>query len=390
LFRRATAALNRLRTRCDGVLIEGAGSCAEVNLMAHDIVNFRLAEAADAPVILVADIHKGGVFAQVVGTLACLSPKHRDRIAGILVNRFRGDPALFADGAVWIEKKTRKRVLGVLPWYNGIRIDAEDSVVLENREPASSKPTGRPCVAVIRIPHISNFTDFEPLFAVSELDVVFIETADRLTRFRAVILPGSKNTRSDLEWLIRRGFKEALTAYLKTGGRLLGICGGYQMLGSAVHDEKGLEGPAGSTPGFAFLPVETRLQAPKRTTRTRFSWNNAEALGYEIHMGQTRRFGGEALFQIHRRNDRPCKDEDGCTTKDRRILGTYIHGLFDTPAITRHWLEILGLGHLFVPEDAGLSARDRQYDLLAAHFQQHVDMDFLTSLFMTPGRQNPK
>ncbi|MBW1776355.1 MAG: cobyric acid synthase [Deltaproteobacteria bacterium] len=392
LFRRVTAALNRLRRRYDGILIEGAGSCAEVNLMEHDIVNFTIAQAADAPVILVADIHKGGVFGQIVGTLACLPLSHRDRIAGILINRFRGDPRLFTEGAAWIEKKTRKRVLGVLPWHHGIRIDPEDSVVLEHLNPAPKSTPGAARVAVVRIPHISNFTDFEPLFAVSGLEVVYIERAGNLSSFHAVILPGSKNTRSDLDWLAAAGFKEALTSYVKNGGHVLGICGGYQMLGIRVHDEKGLEGPPGHTAGLAFLPVETRLKAPKRTTRTRFSWNGAEGVGYEIHMGQTRRKKETALFQILRRNDRPCKGEDGCATTDGRVLGTYIHGLFDTPAVTRQWLDTLGLGHLSVPEDAGLMARDRQYDLLADHFRKHVDMDYLTSLFTKAKRstQTPK
>jgi len=388
LFDKARAALNRLRMRYDGVLIEGAGSCAEVILMECDIVNFKIAEIADAPVILVADIHKGGVFAQIVGTLECLSREHRNRIAGILINRFRGDPELFSEGVTWIQKRTRKRVLGVLPWYDGIRIDAEDSVVLENPGPTSRKSSKQASIAVIRIPHISNFTDFEPLFAVAGLNVFFIEKAQDLSSFRAVILPGSKNTRSDLKWIHETGFREALCSYVKAGGHLLGICGGYQILGQNIRDEKGLEGKSGSSRGLSFLPVETHLRALKQTTRTRFYWKDTEAFGYEIHMGKTRRLGGKALFRIFARNDRTCHDEDGCASDDHRILGTYIHGLFDTPEITKRWLETLGLSHLKVPEKAGPAARNKQYDLLAEHFQRHVDMDRISSIFVNPLNQN--
>ncbi|MEE4264057.1 MAG: cobyric acid synthase, partial [Desulfobacteraceae bacterium] len=201
LFATARGALDRLRYEYDLVVMEGAGSCAEVNLMPHDIVNFRMAEYADAPVVLVADIHRGGVFAQIVGTLNCLQKTYRDRINGFIVNRFRGDISLFEDGIQWIEQKTGKNVLGVLPWYNHIRIDPEDSVVIENPQKVFTENSGIPAVAVIRIPHISNFSDFDPLIALDGLDLFFLEQVQALTSFKAVILPGSKNTCFDLQWI---------------------------------------------------------------------------------------------------------------------------------------------------------------------------------------------
>ena len=390
LFKKAGAALNRLRSRYDAVVIEGAGSCAEVNLMDKDIVNFQIAELADAPVILVADIHKGGVFAQVVGTLECLPQKRRDRITGILVNRFRGDPGLFTEGSAWIEKKTKKKVLGILPWHDGIRIEAEDSVILEKLPPPPTTLSSRPAVAIVRFPHISNFNDFDPLFNIGALEVFFMEKARDLSPFRAVILPGSKNTRSDLEWLVSTGFRDPLRSYAKAGGHLLGICGGYQMLGRRVVDEAGVEGAPGASRGLCLLPVETRLISPKRTTLTRFRWGDSSGVGYEIHMGRTRHQGGTSFLSVTERNGRPCRETDGCATADQRVLGTYLHGLFDTPAITKRWLKTLGLGHLKISEEAGLAARDRQYDLLAAHFKANVDMKRLWSLFDKPSQRGVK
>jgi len=237
----ARDALDRLRRGYDVVVLEGAGSCAEMNLMAHDIVNLRMAEYADAPVVLVADIHRGGVFAQIVGTLACLPPEQRDRIAGFIINRFRGDLSLFEEGTRWIENKTGKPVFGVLPWYSHFRIEAEDSVVIEAPGKLAAHQVKKPAVAVIRIPHISNFTDFDPLDNVDGLGLHFLEATQDLTAFSAVILPGSKSTRSDLAWLHHTGWTEQIQAFVEAGGHVLGICGGYQMMGSAVHDPTGIE-----------------------------------------------------------------------------------------------------------------------------------------------------
>jgi len=372
-FKKVCAAIDRLREEYELVVIEGAGSCAEVNLMPHDIVNFKIAEYADAQIILVADIHKGGVFGQIIGTLECLSPEQRKKIAGFIINRFRGDIGLFDDGINWIEKKTGKKVFGVLPWYNHINIEAEDSVVIENPKSVSVTNDNLPSIAVLRIPHISNFTDFDPIARLPGVNLNFIEKPQELSLFKAVIIPGSKNTCSDLKWLKKTGWSDKLFSYVNTEGHILGICGGYQMMGKYVHDPEGLEGKPGSTQGLSLLPVETFLKAPKTTTLTRFSWDDIDGMGYEIHMGQTEIKNGDSMFQVHERNGVSCKSRDGCIIDGHRIIGTYIHGLFDNPGITKHWMETIGLGNIEVSKTHGPAARNKEYDLLAEHFEKYID-----------------
>ncbi|HSO19665.1 MAG TPA: cobyric acid synthase [Desulfosarcina sp.] len=380
LFRTAAGALDRLRRKFEIVVLEGAGSCAEVNLAAHDIVNFRMAEHARAPVILVADIHRGGVFAQIVGTLACLEAKRREQVAGFIVNRFRGDLNLFRDGVEWIERRTGKPVFGVLPWYRHFAIEQEDSVVLEQVPRTRPPLEGRSGIAVIRLPHISNFTDFEALQAVEDLAVVFLDKVQPLDGFRAVVLPGSKNTRADLAWLHTSGWSGVIRHFYASGGHVLGICGGYQMMGRVVKDPGGLEGKTGETEGLGLLPVETALQAPKTTTLTDFEWADREGRGYEIHMGRTRRQGAPPLTRVLARNAEACRDEDGCRTDDGRAMGTYLHGVFDTPAVLRQWLAEIGLGHLKTGALTGPEVRQRAYDALADHMEAHLDMQAIMGL----------
>ncbi|UCG07859.1 MAG: cobyric acid synthase [Desulfobacterales bacterium] len=380
LFETAAEALKRLQLSYDLIIMEGAGSCAEVNLMDSDIVNLRMAEYAQAPVILVADIHRGGVFAQIIGTLGCLSATQQDLVKGFIINRFRGDIQLIEDGVKWIEEHTGKRVFGVLPWYDHIHIEPEDSVVIEKPKrafPASSK---LPSIAVIRLPHISNFNDFDPLLLLDGIKLFFLEKVQDLSNFRAVILPGSKNTRYDLNWLHSTGWTQNLKSFVERGGHVLGICGGYQMMGGTVHDPDGLEGHSGSTRGLDLLPVETVLKAPKTTTLTEFLWQGVHGSGYEIHMGQTQRKSGESLFQIISRNRIAASDDDGCVAKEARIIGTYIHGIFDNPDITALWLTSIGLGHIKTADFEGLDARDKEYDLLAQYFEAHIDIKSITEI----------
>ena len=374
-FKAATEALDRLRREYDVVVIEGAGSCAEVNLMAHDIVNFRIAEYADAPVILVADIHRGGVFGQIVGTLCCLPGHLKQRIRGFVINRFRGDLSLFRDGVTYLEEKTGKKVLGVLPWYDHFRIQAEDSVVIEKTEKNSGAVSHEPSIAVIRLPHISNFTDFDPLFSMEGLHAFFVEDPMDLSGCAAVIVPGSKNTRWDLAWLVKTGWAEKITAYAEKGGAVIGICGGYQMLGTVLHDPEGYEGEKGSSRGLGLLPVETVMKEPKTTTLSRFSWDGRAGMGYEIHMGKTTRHGARPLFEIVERNQVYDKDEDGCVSDTMNVIGTYMHGLFDCHDIMKGLLSRMGLSHIPVPETGGLKAREREYDLLLDHVSKHVDLN---------------
>jgi len=379
LFSAVRAAFDRLRRCFDVIVIEGAGSCAEVNLAERDIVNFPMAEAAEARVVLVADIDRGGVFAQIVGTLECLPPERRDRIAGFIVNRFRGDRKLFDDGVRWIEEKTKKPVFGVVPRFSDIAIHAEDSVLLDTAEDARFDPEARPTLAVLNLPHISNFTDFDPIKGVEDFDLVFLKKPQPLASLRALILPGSKNTRGDLQWVRDTGWEKEIHRYVQEGGKVTGICGGYQMMGTAVHDPEGLEGTPGSTSGLSLLPVETVLAAPKTTTLTRFHWGKDAGLGYEIHMGRTKASGGRPLLSVVERNGKACREMDGCISEDDRFIGTYLHGLFDDPKILRRWLGVVGLEDVRGAGLAGLAARDREYDKLADHFARNLDLPLLFS-----------
>jgi len=384
LFSESCCALDRLRARHELIVMEGAGSCAEVNLLEHDIVNLRAAAQVDAPVILVADIDRGGVFAQIVGTLACLHPQEQARIRGFIINRFRGDLSLFQPGIEWIEQRTGKSVFGVLPWFNHFHIEAEDAVVVEQTAGRLPTQTNKALFAVIRLPHISNFTDFDPLARLPGCQLVYVRIAQDLSHCAAVIIPGSKSTRSDLAWLHQSGWADQLHAYRAAGGHILGVCGGFQMLGEEVQDPNGYEGDAGSSKGLAMLPVQTRLQSPKTTTRTRFAWDEAQGMGYEIHMGSSTVPAGSQLFSVLARNKKACSDTDGCRSADGRVLGTYIHGLFDRPAITRKWLDTIGLHSVALLLDPtqghGPDERDQAYEQLAEHALAHLDMQAICAL----------
>jgi adenosylcobyric acid synthase len=382
LFTEAKKALIRLRRRYDLVVMEGAGSCAEVNLMAHDIVNLPMAAYAEAPVILVGDIHRGGIFAQFIGTLGCLSPENNQRIAGFLVNRFRGDIRLFQEGVKWIEERTQKPVFGVLPWYNHFAIESEDSMVIEGPKRVDFKPNGKPAIAIIRLPHISNFTDFDALTTIEALSVYYVEKPQNLSLFAAVIIPGSKNTRFDLNWLKETGWEALLKDYLQNNGHLTGICGGYQMMGESVCDPDGVEGAPGSTKGLGVLPVKTDLMAPKTTTLTRFTWGEKLGKGYEIHMGQTKRLNGRALLTVQDRNGRAIDDDEGCYGDNGRCMGTYMHGFFDTHAITARWLAEIGLTDIRLPQNFGWAAKDKAYELLSEHFEAHVNVKAVADLLI--------
>ena len=389
LFAIAAQSLDRLRMQYDAVIMEGAGSCAEVNLMAHDFVNLRIAAHADAPVVLVADIHKGGVFAQIVGTLECLAPAQRDQIRGFIINRFRGDVTLFDEGVQWLTQKTGKPCFGVIPWFDHIRIEAEDSVVIERPKTVATAAGDAPGIAVIRLPHISNFTDFDPLDAAAGVGVHFLEQVQDLSGFSAVILPGSKNTRVDLNWLKHLGWADHIRRYYERGGHLLGICGGYQMLGQNISDPDGLEGEPGEMDGLGLLPVKTRLTAPKTTTRAQFKWDDSKGTGYEIHMGRTEMADGTGWLTVIGQNGEAVHCRDGCASEDGRVLGTYIHGLFDEPGVLKKWLIRIGLADVKVPNMSGYAAKDAHYGLLAKHFEAHADVEGLIYLMgLIPAGEN--
>ncbi|MFJ3054772.1 cobyric acid synthase [Herbaspirillum sp. NPDC087042] len=317
------ASYQRLRAQYACVVVEGAGSPAEINLRARDIANMGFAEAVDCPVILVADIDRGGVFAHLTGTLDCLSQSERDRVVGFVINRFRGDISLLQPGLDWLEERTGKPVLAVLPYLHGLHLDAEDAVA------ATQDVKGDFRVVVPVFPRISNHTDFDALRAHPGVDLRFVGPGQPVPPADLIILPGSKNTRGDLDWLRQHGWDAAIARHLRYGGKLIGICGGFQMLGEAVDDPHGVEGRPGSSAGLGLLAMRTELTREKRLLQVSghgsFSADQPAVRGYEIHMGVS---SGAALarpaFVIEGRGE-------GAHSDDGQILGSYLHGMFDTP-----------------------------------------------------------
>jgi len=373
------------------IVIEGAGSAAEVNLRDKDIVNWPVAELADARVLLVADIDRGGVFAQVIGTLDLLSSDERRRVIGIVVNKFRGDSELFADGVRFIEKRTRLPVLGVVPFLRDLDLDQEDSVEVERRRHAQFR-RDKVNIAVVLLPHMSNFTDFNPLAAEPDVILRYAKAPAELDGADAVIIPGSKSTASDLEYLDKAGFRAAFAAHLSGAGELLGICAGYQMLGREICDPYAVES-GGTRLGFGFLNVTTELTAGKTTVQVEAQPTDCKTVtdeivrGYEIHMGRTDRGQVAPRFRILRRigSGSPGPDidqdqnSDGAVSPDGRVWGTYIHGVFDQPGFRRHWLNQLrwrkGLDPLpvAVSENANRKLAG-DMDRWADHLERHLDL----------------
>ncbi|MBL7118456.1 cobyric acid synthase [Candidatus Bathyarchaeota archaeon] len=350
-LRAVRKAFNTLARSFDIVVIEGAGSPAEINLYEKDIANMRIAELAESPVILVADIDRGGVFASIVGTLQLLKPRHRRLIKGFVINKFRGDESILKPGIVELEEITRKKVLGVIPYIQDLALPDEDSVALEEKR---RKKDANIIVGVIRLPRISNFTDFDPLSRHPEVELRYITRIEETGSLDSVIIPGTKNTIGDLAWLRERGFDQKIQELIRSKKSVLGICGGYQILGKKILDERGVEGePGTSTKGLGLLDVTTRFEAYEKTTRriemlviknspllpkaseTRFK-------GYEIHMGKVN-LGREArpLFKIIGDTVGAKERWEGTSTKDGLVLGTSIHGLFDNNPILDSFVSFL-------------------------------------------------
>ncbi|MFC4260781.1 cobyric acid synthase [Marinobacter lacisalsi] len=370
------AAWQALSRRYDVIIAEGAGSPAEINLRANDIANMGFAEAADCPVLLVGDIDRGGVFAQLVGTLELVSPSERERTRGFIINRFRGDKALLDPGLDWLNERTGKPVVGVLPYLHGLVVDAEDSVGTSGDSEAGALK-----VIVPLLPRISNHNDFDPLRLHPNVDLQFIAPDQAIPPADLIILPGSKSTRSDLQWLRSQGWPEAIQRHLRYGGKVFGICGGFQMLGNSVDDPDGLEGDAGITEGLGMLAMATCMVAGKQLRQVCGDFigldpEHAERVGfsgYEMHNGVS---AGPALDRpLARLGDRP----DGAVSDDNQVVGTYVHGIFNEPAACDailSWAGMVGGGKSVDYQQH----RQQQLDRLADQVEHHLDTAWLTNL----------
>ncbi|MBR7799058.1 cobyric acid synthase [Undibacterium sp. FT137W] len=330
----------RLQQNYEAIIVEGAGSPAEVNLRERDIANMGFAEAVDCPVILVADIDRGGVFAHFIGTLACLSESEQQRIIGFVINRFRGDISLLEPGLEWLEQKTGKPVLAVLPYLHGLILDAEDAIHLHQHQQGKFK------ILVPAIPRISNHTDFDALRAHPDVDLQFIGPDSPIPAADLIILPGSKNTREDLQFLKAGGWEQVLERHVRYGGKLIGICGGYQMLGQLISDPHGVEGHPGDSEGLGFLDITTELSREKRLQEVHgicafHAHGTARVRGYEIHMGLS--YASSNTRPAFLLEQDSTKNEEGCVSPDNLIMGSYLHGLFDHPEACQAILQWAGL-----------------------------------------------
>ncbi|MGC3895655.1 cobyric acid synthase [Pseudomonas urmiensis] len=365
------ASHQRLAAAYPVVMVEGAGSPAEINLRAGDIANMGFAEAVDCPVILVADINRGGVFAHLVGTLELLSASEQARVKGFVINRFRGDIALLQPGLDWLEQRTGKPVLGVLPYVTDLHLEAEDAI--DVRQPSKAEQVLKVIVPVL--PRISNHTDFDPLRLHPQVDLQFIGPGQPIPPADLIILPGSKSVRADLAQLRERGWDSAIARHLRYGGKLIGICGGLQMLGGEVRDPLGLEGPPGTSAGLGLLDYVTELEAEKqlRNVAGTLQLEQSAVAGYEIHAGVTR---GPALEQpaVHLADGR-C---DGAISADGQILATYLHGLFEGSQSCAALLRWAGLQAVQSIDYEAL--RERDIERLADLIEQHLDTAHLRQL----------
>jgi adenosylcobyric acid synthase len=397
LFGVVEKSYERLAARHDVVVLEGAGSPAEVNLAASDIVNMRMARHAGAACILVADIDRGGVFASLVGTMALLAPADRRRVRGFVVNRFRGDPALFDPGIAFLEKRLRRPCLGVVPYLPDLGLDEEDGVALDAardtsaRWPRETGPRRRLRVAVVALPRISNFTDFDALAAEPSVMLAFVRRPADLAAADVVILPGTKQTLADLAWLRSTGLARAIGARASRRLPVVGICGGMQMLGLTVADPHGMEG-GGRRRGLGLLQVHTVLERRKVTVRARARLPAARLFGrpvaeqglqgYEIHLGATVYDAGARPLLRVRREGSAAPHDDGAVSPDGYTIGTYMHGLFDDDRFRHALVRALRRG-------AGLSGparptpftadRDARFDRLAAHVRAALDVALIRS-----------
>ena len=368
LFSEAMKAYQRLAEKYNPIVIEGAGSISELNLHDRDIVNMRVAKAVQADVYLVADIDRGGVFGSVYGTLELLPPDERKLVKGIIINKFRGDIRLFEDGRKMLEDITGVPVIAVIPYFRDIKIEDEDSVVVDLKNRRAT--TGKTNIAVVLLPHMSNFTDFANLERNTEINLFYADSPSDLDNADVVIIPGSKNTISDLLYLRKAGMAKAVLNAHQLGKKVFGICGGYQMMGLSIDDPFGVEGDIKTMPGLGILPVKTTLLANKTTNQCQFTFlNNVDICkGYEIHMGETLVENGSPLCSIIG------KGPDGFYLNDN-TWGTYIHGIFDNQPIVHKC--ILNNSQSHENHFDYHSFKEEQFNKLADLVRAYSDMPYI-------------
>ncbi len=354
------AAFDRLAAKYNPIVMEGAGSVSELNLRDTDLVNMPMAQYADADVILVADIDRGGVFASCYGSVMLQSPEDRKRIKGIIVNKFRGDIRLFDDGRRMIKDLCGIPVLGVIPYYNNIYIDEEDSVALEQKHRQLAE--GKINVAVVLLRHISNYTDFDTLERDPRVNLFYTNNISDIQQADIVILPGTKATLDDLMELRRNGCAQAIQHAHREGKTVIGICGGYQMLGQTVNDPDGIEGSVTSLPGLGLLPIHTTMTAEKTTKQVTFMFEGQECQGYEIHQGVS--------------------DTEELILQTDHCIGTYIHGFLDNAAVINYLLKSNVSSQ--EPNVSLAEFKDHQYNLLADHVRKHMDISLLYQIMGGP------
>ncbi|MFQ5656240.1 MAG: cobyric acid synthase [Candidatus Methylomirabilales bacterium] len=370
-------AFDRLAAEYDVILIEGAGSPAEVNLRERDITNMAVAEMANAPVLLVGDIDRGGVFAALIGTLELLEPDEKGRVAGFIINKFRGDRALLTPGLDFLEAKTGKQVYGVVPFTRELHLPEEDALPERFRPGKREAGTGRLRIGVIALPHLSNFTDFDPLAAEPEVALTYIRNPEEITDVDCLILPGSKSTVMDLTYLRERGLAEAVRRAAANGKVVIGVCGGYQMLGTVIADPDHVESRQDQVMGLGLLPVATRFSRDKIThqVRARCRWSGDEVTGYEIHHGISWLLDAAVpAFEIFERSGEAVRISDGAW--DGKVWGSNIHGLFENTSLRHRLLEGLSEAKGF-PCQIGPYGQwnpEREYDRLADLLRAHLNM----------------
>ena len=365
---------HRLAKDFNVLMVEGAGSPAEINLRAHDIANMGYAEKVDCPVILVADIDRGGVFAHLVGTLELLSESEQARVKGFIINRFRGDIKLLESGLTWLEERTGKPVLGVLPYLHDLALDAEDAIAIDNKV-SSSKIS----IVVPLLPHISNHTDFDPLRLNPEIDLRYVKMGEQINNCDLIILPGSKNVIADLAFLKAQGWQEDINRHLRYGGKLLGICGGFQMLGHKIYDPHGIESSTTENgeraiSGLALADFTTTLTKSKTLTQVSgklsLSGQQCDVFGYEIHCGHSQ--GGALSKPLITELSVGSSNVDGFISEDGQIAATYLHGLFDHGAVTSTVLQWLNKDHGIQSVIDIAQHREVQLNRLASICEKHI------------------